>query len=63
MKPGAYERTKSTAAAEAAMYPPTTPNALASVPWMTVMRCITPSRAATPAPRGPYMPTACTSSR
>src|SRR6266700_5251024 len=30
---------------------------------ITSMRCITPSRAAIPAPAGPYMPTAWTSSR
>ena len=53
MKAGAKLRTASTTTAEAAMYPPTTPKALASVPWITVSRSSTPSRSATPAPRAP----------
>ena len=38
-------------------------HAFAKVPWITVGRWPTPSRSATPAPVGPYMPTAWTSSR
>src|SRR5579859_8267718 len=37
-----------------------TPNALPSVPSMMSISAIIPSRSATPAPRGPYMPTAWT---
>ncbi|MCY1368820.1 hypothetical protein D9M69_558230 [compost metagenome] len=63
MKPVAKERTASMMTWSAAMYPPITPMALAMVPWMISTRSASPSSAAMPAPRGPYMPTACTSSR
>src|SRR5947209_15220755 len=49
--------------ADPLMYPPRQANALASVPSMTSMRSMAPSRADTPAPRGPYIPTAWTSSQ
>lgn len=55
-------RTASTRSAGPAMYPPAVPNPFASVPMNTVNRSAMPSRAAMPAPCGPYMPTACTSS-
>ena len=42
MKPEAWLRMKSTIAAEPAMYPPTTPKALARVPWTMSIRSIAP---------------------
>ena len=53
IKPDAKLRTKSQSAAEAAIYPPTTPKALPRVPSITVRRSISLSRSAIPPPRGP----------